>query len=94
MNIRRIIDIIGKKVFECPYCGFEIKVPPRNLSMEKLRHMQDVKRVADLRAKDAYKPGDGKGGIANLRAFICPNCTEPIFGTDEFSYRVGEELKE
>ena len=43
----RIIDITDKKSLECPNCGFTIDIPPRTVSVEKLRRMQEVKSFAE-----------------------------------------------
>jgi len=37
----RIIDVSGKDSIECPSCGLVSKIPPRTISMEELKHMQD-----------------------------------------------------
>jgi DNA-directed RNA polymerase subunit RPC12/RpoP len=65
-----IIDISGKKEIECPHCGFLLKIQPRTISMEKLRHMEDVKQIVEWKKKHT-----------NADA----NCGKPIICKDEFS---------
>jgi DNA-directed RNA polymerase subunit RPC12/RpoP len=76
----KIIDITGKKTVNCTECGFTIQVPPRELSMEKLRHMRDVRKVADL----LKKTGADKGA-SNIRILICSNCSSVLACKDEFT---------
>lgn len=76
----KIIDITGKKTVTCTECGFTIQVPPRELSMEKLRRMKDIKKVADL----LKQTGADKGAL-NIRILICPKCGHPLMCRDEFT---------
>jgi DNA-directed RNA polymerase subunit RPC12/RpoP len=79
----KIVDITNKRSLECPHCGFVIDIPPRTITMEKLRHMQEVKRYAEWRKK----LGIGQG-IGNVRVLLCPRCIRPTICTDQFSIKV------
>lgn len=70
----KIIDVTGKKSVNCPECGFAIDVPLREISMEKLRHIRDVKKVSELLKKTKA----GKTVALNTMILICPNCGKPI----------------
>jgi len=77
----KIIDITGKKSINCPECGFTIEIPPRKISMEKLGHMKDVKKVSEL----LIKTGADREVVSNPRILICPLCNHPIVCRDEFT---------
>ena len=79
----RIIDITDKKELLCPNCGFVIDIPPRTMSMEKLRHMQDVNRFAEWKKKHTKTHG-----VGNVRALRCPKCGEVTICKDRFSIEV------
>jgi hypothetical protein len=78
----KIVDVTGKKSIECPNCGFTIDIPPRTVSIEKLRHMHAVKRFAE------WQKNLGLHGLANVRVLLCPRCGEPTICTDPFSVKV------
>lgn len=79
----KIIDVTGKKSITCPKCGFINDVPPRTISMKKLRHIQDVKQLCEWHKKV------GVPGIGNVRLMICLRCEQPIIGIDQFSIHNG-----
>lgn len=77
----KIIDITGKKSVNCPQCGFTINLPPREISMEKLRHMEDVKKISELLKKTRAD----RETASNPRILICPMCNSPIVCKDAFT---------
>ena len=76
----RIIDITDKKELLCPNCGFLIDIPPRTMSMNKLRHMQAVKWFSEWKKKQNVGHG-----IGNVRLLICPVCEQACVCKDRFS---------
>jgi hypothetical protein len=49
------------------------------MSMEKLRHMRDVKKVSELLKKTKA----GRTAALNTMILMCPNCGKPIACKDE-----------
>lgn len=47
----KIIEITGKKSFNCTKCGLTTCVPPRGISIGKLRHMREAQKVSELLKK-------------------------------------------
>ena len=81
-----IVDITGKKSLNCTNCNFLIDIPPREISMEKLRHMQEGKVFAEWHKKNV-----GTTAVSNVRLVICPNCGQPIICTDKYSIKTREK---
>ena len=79
----KIIDITDKESFPCPYCGSPCRVPPRVIGMEKLKHMQEVKKFGEWRKKHSKDPNIR--GLTNVRLAICPNCEKPTICKDRFT---------
>ena len=79
----KIVDITGKKKIKCPRCGLESNIPPRTLSKETLKHMQEVKDFVEW-SKRATQ-GQGMG---NVRLAMCPRCKQVMICTDKFSVDV------
>jgi DNA-directed RNA polymerase subunit RPC12/RpoP len=77
-----IVDIRGKKSFRCPHCGELIKVQPRQISTETLKHMQTIRQLGKIRKKTTAK---GIGAFKNARACICMSCGKPVICFDEFT---------
>ena len=84
-----IVDITGKKSVNCINCNFQIDIPLREISMKKIRHMEETKAFAEWHKKNV-----GTTAVSNVRLVICPNCGQPMVCTDEFSIHVGDEKKE
>lgn len=79
-----IIDITDKKSIICPNCGSTQDIPLRTIGVEKLRHMQEVKRLFEWRKKHV----PGLPCVGNARLMICLGCGQPIIGTDQFSLHI------
>lgn len=62
----KIIDITRKKSFNCSKCGLTICVPPRGISIGKLRHMRAVQKEL------LKKTGADSAVTSNTRILICP----------------------
>ena len=77
----KIVDITNKKELVCPNCGFVIHIPPRTMSMEKLKHMQGVQWFAEWQKKHIPQTH----GLSNVRLLICPKCEQPTICKDRFS---------
>jgi hypothetical protein len=88
----QIIDVTDKKSIKCDGCGLIIPVPPRTISIEKMKHMQEVKRFAEWEEQKVKV----NMGIGNVRCLIiCPQCEQGIICTDQFSFHYGNwEKKE
>ena len=80
----KIVDITDKEKLECPNCGFVIDVPPRTMSMDKLRHMQAVKWFAEWQKKHVPQAH----GLSNVRMLKCPKCEQLTICKDRFSIEV------
>jgi len=77
----KIVDITGIKSVNCSKCGFAIEIPPREIDMEKLRHMEDVKKILEL----LKQTGSDTDIASNTRILICPKCNCVIVCRDEFT---------
>jgi hypothetical protein len=77
------IDATGLKEITCPHCGYTNKLPPRTLSLEKLRKMQDTKKIHESIRKEGLIVG-GKT-LINPRAMVCSNCQKISILKDSFS---------
>lgn len=76
-----IIDTRGKKSINCPYCNAEVAVPLREISVEKLKHMQELNVYTEWRRKIEVNGGF----IMNGRLIECPNCHKIIPIADIFT---------
>jgi len=81
-----IVDITGKKSLNCVNCNFLIDIPQREISMKKLRHMQETKAFAEWHKKNV-----GMAAFGNVRLVICINCGQPMICTDEHSIKTLEK---
>lgn len=79
-----IVDVTDKKKLECPHCGFEVNIPPRTMSMEKLRQMQSNKRFAAWQKRHVPKAQS----VSNVRLLTCPKCEQATICKDRFSIEV------
>ena len=79
--MNKIIDVTGKQSVNCPKCGFTIAISPRTISMEKLGHMNDVKKVSELLKKTEVD----SEAASNPIILICPLCNYTIVCRDKFS---------
>jgi hypothetical protein len=77
----KIVDVTGKKIVNCSKCGFTIKILPREIDVEKLRHMKDIEKISKL----LKKPGFDTSFASNIRILICPKCNYAIICKDEFT---------
>jgi len=76
-----IVKVNDKNQVKCPNCGYLINAPPREISLNKLKHMNEVKELTHLHgSKDTTK-------LTNVRALICPECGGPVIVLDRFSNR-------
>jgi DNA-directed RNA polymerase subunit M/transcription elongation factor TFIIS len=80
MRTSKIIDITCKKKFNCTECGFAIDVPPREITLEKLSHMAEVKKVSELLKKTGVD-----APTLNMRILICPKCKRLLVCKDDFT---------
>jgi DNA-directed RNA polymerase subunit M/transcription elongation factor TFIIS len=77
----KIVDITGKKTVKCSKCGFTIKISPREIDIEKLKHIKDVEKISKL-----LKNSESDTTFAsNIRILICPKCNYAIICKDEFT---------
>ena len=84
------IDISEKKRLTCTKCGYDIEIPPRTISMEKLEHMADVEEFSSfstgLVKDDLVEPEARHLSITNVRVMTCKNCGNIMPCFDEFSH--------
>jgi DNA-directed RNA polymerase subunit M/transcription elongation factor TFIIS len=76
-----IVDIKGKKRLNCSKCGLTIRIPPREISIEKINRMKDVKKISKL-LKESISTADT---ASNVIILVCPNCNNAIICKDEFT---------
>ena len=85
-----LIDIRGKKWFNCPKCGNNIEILPRTINMEELKRIADTEKDYSSNNKLVtrvrnLKPGLLDVTIANPRKVICGTCGNVMYLFDEFS---------
>lgn len=75
-----IVTVSDKNTVQCPNCGLVAKLPPRTISREKLKHMQDVQRFVELREQQKNRVG-----LGNVRMAICLRCKQMMICRDQFT---------